>query len=266
MNELFFTLGIETWKPWVTALVLPPVPWLLLVLVGARLMFRRRLLAWFLILLAVLGLWFSATSALGTTLLRVLTKPPPSLIEREIAELRKAPKTAIVVLGGGRRELAPEYGVSSLNERSIERLRYGLWLARGTQLPVLFSGGVGHGAPTGATEAEIAARVAEQEFGLKLRWAEGSSRDTRENARASVALLQAAGIEQIVLVTHGYHITRARGHFEREMAPHGMKLVLAPMGLQARGRFTAMDWLPTDDGHTRVRLALREWLGRVVGA
>jgi uncharacterized SAM-binding protein YcdF (DUF218 family) len=266
MNELFFSLGIEAWKPWVTALVLPPLPFLVLVLVGARLMFRRRLLAWFLILLAVLGLWFGATVALGSMLVRVLTQPPPSLIEREITELRKAPKTAIVVLGGGRRVLAPEYGVSSLNERSIERLRFGIWLSRGTQLPLLFSGGVGHAAPTGASEAEIAARVAEQEFGLKLRWTEGNSRDTRENARASVALLQAAGIEQIVLVTHDYHMTRARGHFEREMAPHGMKLVMAPMGLPASRRLVAMDWIPTDNGFELVRLALREWLGRVVGA
>jgi uncharacterized SAM-binding protein YcdF (DUF218 family) len=162
--------------------------------------------------------------------------------------------------------LAPEYGVSSLNERSIERLRFGIWLSRGTQLPLLFSGGVGHAAPTGASEAEIAARVAEQEFGLKLRWTEGNSRDTRENARASVALLQAAGIEQIVLVTHDYHMTRARGHFEREMAPHGMKLVMAPMGLPASRRLVAMDWIPTDNGFELVRLALREWLGRVVGA
>lgn len=266
MNELFFTLGIESWKPWATALVLPPVPLLLLVLVGARLMFRRRLLAWLIILLAVLGLWFGATTALGLTLIRVLTKPPPALIEREIADLKRAPKTAIVVLGGGRRVLAPEYGVSSLNERSIERLRYGIWLARGTQLPVLFSGGVGHAAPTGATEAEIAARVAEQEFGFKLRWAEGSSRDTRENARASVAMLREAGIEQIVLVSHHDHLTRARGHFEREMTPHGMKLVLAPMGMPARGNFVAMDWVPTSEGFELVRLALREWLGRVVGA
>jgi uncharacterized SAM-binding protein YcdF (DUF218 family) len=266
MNELFFTLGIESWKPWVTALVLPPLPFLVLVLVGARLMFRRRLLAWFLILLAVLGLWFSATSALGRTLVRVLTQPPPTLIEREIADLRKAPKTAIVVLGGGRRVLAPEYGVSSLNERSVERLRFALWLSRSTQLPVLFSGGVGHSAPTGATEGEIAARVAEQEFGFKLRWTETNSRDTRENARASVAMLQAAGIEQIVLVTHGYHMTRAKGHFEREMAPHGMKLVLAPMGMPASNRLEAMDWIPTDHGFNLVRLALREWLGRVVGA
>jgi uncharacterized SAM-binding protein YcdF (DUF218 family) len=266
MNELFHTLGIEAWKPWVSTLLLPPIPLLLLVLVGARLMFRRRLLAWSLILVAVLGLWFSSTTALGGLLTRELLQPPPVLIEREVAELRRAPRSAIVVLGGGRRLLAPEYGVSTLNERSIERLRYGLFLARETQLPVLFSGGVGHGALAGTSEAEIAARVAEREFGIKLRWTEGDSRDTRENARASVALLKAAGIEQVVLVTHGYHMQRARGHFEREMAPHGMKLVVAPMGLPASRRLNAVDWFPTTEGFQQVRLALHEWIGRLAGA
>ena len=48
MNEIFFSLGIESWKPFINAILLPPVPLLLLVLVGARLMFRRRLLAWLL--------------------------------------------------------------------------------------------------------------------------------------------------------------------------------------------------------------------------
>ena len=37
MNELFITLGIESWKPYVTALVMPPLPFLVLVLAGALL-------------------------------------------------------------------------------------------------------------------------------------------------------------------------------------------------------------------------------------
>ena len=57
MNDIFLTLGIEAWKPVVGALLLPPLPLLLLILVGARLMFRRRLLAWLLILLGVMGLY-----------------------------------------------------------------------------------------------------------------------------------------------------------------------------------------------------------------
>jgi len=266
MNELFHSVGLEAWKPWLTMLVLPPIPFLLLVLVGARLMFRRRLLAWCVILLAVLGLWFSSTRALGQALSRGLMLPSPVLLEREVTELRRAPRSAIVVLGAGRRTLSPEYGVSMLNSDSLERLRYGLHLSRETQIPVLFTGGVGHDEATGAPQAEIAQRVAEREFGHKLRWTESLSRDTRENARASVALLAASGIEQIVLVTHATHMPRARGHFEREMAPLRLKLVPAPMGLPASRRLVTRDWFPSSEGFDDVRTVLRETLARFAGA
>ena len=265
MNEIFLTLGIEGWKPLLSSLVLPPVPFVLLILVGARLMFRRRLLAWFTVLLGVGGIWLSCTTAVGGALTQWLLVPPPALIESEITELKRAPKTTIVVLGGGRRLLAPEYGMSTLRPRTIERLRYGIWLARETSLPVGFSGGLGHGAPAGPTEAEIAARIAEREFGRKLNWTENDSRDTRENATKTVALLQQAGIEQIVLVTHGYHMRRALDNFKRAGGPK-MRIVAAPLGMRAAGPLQVGDWLPTVEGFEQTRMALHEWLGRLAGA
>ena len=266
MNEIFLGLGIESWKPVLTALVLPPVPMLVLVLVGARLMFRRRLLAWLLILLGVVSLWLACTGAVSQSLVRWLTQPPPALSEAALNELKRAPKTAIVVLGGGRRAYAPEYGMSTLHGRTVERLRYGLWLSRETNLPVAFSGGVGHGASEGPSEAEIAARVAEREFGRPLRWAEGESRDTRENAVRSVALLKAQGIDRIVLVTHDYHMRRAMLNFERAAAGSPMRIVPAPLDVANPGRLRATDWLPSSVSLEESSVALREWLGRLVGA
>ena len=266
MNELFYTLGIESWKPLLSALLLPPVPLLVLVLAGARLMYRRRLLAWLMILVGVLGVWFSCTTALSRGITLWLLRPPPALMESQITELKRAPKTAIVVLSGGRRLLAPEYGVSTLRSRSVERLRYGLWLGRETGLPVAVSGGVGYGAPPGPSEAEIAARIAEREFGRPLRWTESESRDTRENAARSVTLLQQQGIEQIVLVTHSYHMPRAMLNFERAAAGKNLRLLAAPMGMPASGPLHASDWLPTSDGFEANRLALHEWFGRLAGA
>ena len=266
MNELFFTLDIQSWKPFISALLLPPVPLLVLVLAGARLMFRRRLLAWLMILGGVLGMWFSCTTALGRGITLWLLRPPPALMDSQITELKRAPKTAIVVLGGGRWLLAPEYGVSTLRDRSVERLRYGLWLGRETALPVAFSGGVGHGAPPGPSEAEIAARIADREFGRPLRWTETESRDTRENAARSVTLLQQQGIEQIVVVTHGYHMPRAMLNFERAAAGKNLRIVAAPMGLTTGGSLRASDWLPTSDGFEANRMALHEWIGRLAGA
>ena len=171
-----------------------------------------------------------------------------------------------MVLGGGRQVLAPEYGISTLNARSIERLRYGLWLSRETNLPVAFSGGVGHGARPGPSEAEIAARIAEREFNRPLRWTEGESRDTRENAVKTVALLREQGIETIVLVTHNYHMRRALRNFQRAAEGSKVKIVAAPLGLPMPGRISALQWLPGLDGFEDTQLALHEWLGYLVGA
>ena len=266
MNEIFFNLGIESWKPWVTALLLPPVPFIVLVLVGARQMFRRRLLAWLLILLACAGMWLTSTEAGARGLRNWLLPPTRALSASEIAELKRAPKTAIVVLGGGRRSLAPEYGVSSLKPRSIERLRYGLWLSRETGLPVAFSGGVGHGAAPGPSEAEIAGRIAEREFGRPLRWQESESRDTRENALRTVALLHSQNIEQIVLVTEAYHMPRALRQFESAGAGTRLRITPAPAALPTPGRLQVGDWLPSPRAAEDVWLVLHEWLGRVAGA
>lgn len=266
MNEIFLTLGIESWKPYLSVLLLPPVPLLVLVLLGARLMFRRRLLAWLLVLLGVLGIWLSCTTGTAYVLQTWLLKPPPPLMEAQITELKKAPRTAIVVLGGGRRLRAPEYGMSTLHERTAERLRYGVWLSRETSLPLAFTGGVGHGTEPGTSEAEIAARVAEREFSRPLRWAEGESRDTRENALKTVPMLQAQGIEQVILVTHSYHMPRAMKNF-RQADPTGkMRLVAAPMRAPPGVRLRAFDWLPTSEGAENVRMVLHELSGLMFGA
>ncbi len=266
MNDIVMALGIASWKPVLTALLLPPVPLLLLVLIGARQMFMRPLLAWLLILLGTMGIWFSGTQALGHVLVQVLMKPPPALNSSDLAELRRSPRTAIIVLGGGRRAAAPEYGMSTLNFRSVERLRYGVWLARETSLPLGFSGGVGHGASAGPSEAEIAARVAEREFGRALRWQETESRDTRENALKTVALLQPQGIEKIVVVTDALHMRRALANFERAAEGKRVRIVAAPMGLRGDGHLSAADWLPTRQGYEEVWMVLHESLGRWLGA
>ena len=259
-------LGIESWKPVVTALAMPPVPMLLLVLVGARQMARRPPLGWALVVLATLGIWFSFTPLLGHVIVEGLIKPPPALTRLELAELRHSPKTAIIVLGGGRRLTAPEYGMSTLNFRSADRLRYGIWLSRETGLPLGYSGGLGHGVTPGPSEAEIASRVAEREFNRPLRWQEGASRDTRENALRTVALLQPQGIEKIVLVTDALHMPRALANFERAAEGQHIRLVAAPMNASAAGPLTARYWQPSLQGYEEVWLACHEALGRLLGA
>ena len=272
MNEIVAAIGLEGWKPLVSALLLPPVPLLLLVLVGARLMLGRRLLGWLLILLGIVTLWLSATSAapkLPHPVRRgVGAGAGAPAVPAPQAEATAGTPRASVLLGAGRRSLAPEYGLSTLTPLSMERLRYGLWLARQTGLPVAYSGGVGHGATAGITEAETAVRIAEQEFEQPLRWGEARSRDTTENGMLTVPLLQESGVERIVLVTHDLHMQRALRAFERGAARTGkpMALLPAPVGMPPRYQWGASDFVPSAEGFARTRMMLHEWLGYLLGA
>lgn len=270
MNSLFAALGIESWKPVLTALLLPPVPFLLLTLVGARLLRPRRGWGWALILSSVAGLWLASCTGTARALEQFVLRPPPALRADRIAQIKadaqRAGSWAIVVLGGGIERFAPEYGMSNLSFYSIERLRYGLWLGKETAVPVAFSGGLGWAAAQATPEAEVASRIAAHEFNQPLRWIEDQSRDTRQNASHSVALLKQAGISHILLVTHGWHMPRARRAFEEAAAPHGIRIEAAPMGLAQATVSPALDWLPSRNGTLRVRHVLRESLGWLLGA
>ena len=271
MNDLLIMLGISSWKAVISLLLLPPVPLLLMVLVGTRLVLPRRGLGWLVVLTSVLLLWLSACTGTARMLSHWVLRPPAALAAERIDEIREAVRArqpvAILVLGGGSRRLAPEYGVSSLNEISLERLRYGLWLARATGAPVAFSGGVGWGQREGesAPEAQIAARIAAEEFGRPLKWTEDRSRDTRENAAYSVPLLKEHGVRRVVLVTHQAHLPRALRAFEAAAAG-GISFVPAPMAIVEPNLAEPTAWLPSRQGFAGVNIVLHEAFGLLFGA
>jgi len=277
VNSIVSALGIAAWKPVLTALLLPPVPLLFAIVIGAWMMRPRpgasaRRGMW-LVMAGVLGLWLSACSGFAGVLQAQLLDASPALSAARLAELKSQapaapgkPGIAIVVLGGGAEPYAPEYGGGSLSRESLERLRYGLWLGRQSGWPVAFSGGLGWAARAGEPEADIAARIAREDFQQPLRWVENASRDTRENAARTLPLLKQAGVTHIVLVTHGWHMQRALAMFEDAAAASDLHIEPAPMGLAESSQLPVLDWLPSSDGFRQTRLVLREWLGWRLGA
>ncbi|CAN5711873.1 YdcF family protein [soil metagenome] len=274
LNSLFVLWGIESWKALLSAFVLPPAPFLVLVLIGCALVARRRALGWVFTIVGVALLWLCTCSGTAQFLTRTLVRPPPALSAERVAGLKAdvqhREQIAIVVLGGGLRAMAPEYRSPNLNWVSLERLRYGIWLAKRTGAPMGFSGGIGWGTidddMKGVSEARTAAAIAADEFGQAITWIEDQSRDTRENAARSIALLKPAGITRIVLVTHGFHMPRAQRAFE-EAARGSIEIEPAPLSLTpAHSNWRMTDWLPTEVGFTSVRYALHEILGRWFGA
>jgi len=265
--------GLESWKPLLSALILPPVPLILLMLIGARLILPRRGLGFFLVLFSATLMWLTSCQGTGRWLQNFLLRPPTALHQDDLERLRdqaaaegKTPRTAIVVLGGGRVPRAPEYGMSDLAAASAERLRYAMWLSRQTNLPVAFSGGVGWAQLEDAQpEAEIAARVAQQTYGRTIKWVETSSRDTRGNAALTVNLLKPAGITEIVLVTQAVHMPRAVRAFTQAAGPD-IHITPAPMGAFTATDRPELDWIPTLEGFATVRMALHELVGLAVHA
>jgi hypothetical protein len=111
------------------------------------------------------------------------------------------------------------------------------------------------------------AEIAQAEYGAPLRWVEATSRDTHENAVNTLALLRAAGVREIVLVTHATHQPRALREFRAAAAADAvaassapMRITPAAMGQAWPGDSPLLRWLPSSEGTQRMHAALHEVL------
>jgi uncharacterized SAM-binding protein YcdF (DUF218 family) len=243
-------------KPLLSALILPPLAPLLLALIGWLMAVKRKRGGFSLVLFALVLLWLLSCHGTAVWLSRSVL---PQFAPLAAGQLKTGKVQAIVVLGGGVLPLAPEYGQTQPRAETAARLRYGVWLARQSGLPVAFSGGLGWAAHASQTEseAEVARRVALQDYGITLRWLESDSRDTAENARLLAPLLKRDGVERIALVTHAWHMPRSVAAFERA----GLLVTPAPMGFVLPDENQWLQWLPSAHGLLASRQVLREWLG-----
>ncbi len=242
-------------KKFFTALILPPTSLFLLILLGL-LMMRAKSRRWqdggyLLAILSVVSLLLLNTPMVS----RALVAPLEPYLPITAAQLRQV--QAIVILGGGTYYGAPEYGGDTVGGATLERIRYGAYLARQTRLPVLITGGAPYG---GHPEAELMAEVLKTEFNVKVSWVEGASRDTAENAAFSAPLLRADGVKRIALLSHGLHLPRAIPLFEKE----GFEVVPAPTGFSTKPPALLANLLP--GGLGRSSAALHEYLGMLFNA
>ncbi len=240
-------------KPLLTALVLPPAGPLLLALAALVIARLWRGLGAFLLGLSLVGLWLLSCNAVAVRLGQALLPQVPAV---SLVDLRRARVEAVVVLGGGVLPVSPAYGVPQPNSYTLERLRYGVRLARVAGVPLAFSGGVGWAGRAGASEAEAARAAARQDFGFEIRWLDGESRDTAENAQRTAALLQRDRVRRIALVSDAWHLPRAT----REFRQAGFEVLPAPTGHLAARERDALEWLPSGHGLMASRQVIREWL------
>jgi uncharacterized SAM-binding protein YcdF (DUF218 family) len=233
------------------ALVLPPAGPLLVALAGVLCWRRRPRLGRALAAGGVLSLLALSLPIVAMLLLRAVEVAPPL----DWREARSA--QAIVILGGGVRRAAPEYGGDTLSRLTLERVRYGAVVAKTTQLPVLVAGGAVFG---GTPEALLMREALKNEFGVDVRWVEVASRTTRENAQRTAAILRAEGVSRIVLVAHGFDMRRAIPEFERT----GLAVVPAPTLVTTDRLEGIADFLPSMSALSGSYYALYELLANAV--
>jgi uncharacterized SAM-binding protein YcdF (DUF218 family) len=202
-----------------------------------------------------LGMWLLSCQAVAIWL-SVHLLPQVSPINPE--DLKRQQAQAIVVLGGGVENEAVEYNGATLTPDAMSRLLYGVHLSRATHLPMAYTGGVGWAGTIGqAAEAEVADIALARLGAPALRWQENQSRDTRENALLTTALLKNDGVSHIALVTHAWHMPRSVRQFEAA----GLQVVPAPMGFIRSDSNPLLQWLPSGKGLRDSGWVIREWLG-----
>ncbi|MEM8986711.1 MAG: YdcF family protein [Pseudomonadota bacterium] len=199
------------------------------------------------------ALYVSSTQLAADLLMRTLEPAPLSVEAAKGAE-------AVVILSAGVRRFNPEYGGRlEADYMTTMRLRYGAHIHRLTGAPILVTGGKPRNstASIGWTMQQTLVR----DYGVDVKWVEGRAKNTHENARLTADILCPLGVRDIILVTDGWHIPRAKAEFERygfTVRSGGTNFTNNPFkSLELR------DVTPSHKGFSRMHYAVHEWLGRV---
>ncbi len=237
----------------ISQLLLPPGGLILLGLLG--LLCWRRPWGRALIALSLVAFWLLSTEPVRDALVEPLEHAYPALDANRLP----AGSMAIVLLGGGLYEKAPEYGgVDSLGMHALMRTMYAADLARKTGLPVYPTGGA---VLSDTTEAEgVVMRRWLIRLGVPATMvhAESAADNTWQNAANISAMFAHAGIRRVVLVTSAYHMPRAVWVFQQ----HGMQVIPAPCAyMSEREPYDLRSWLPRWNVLADSGDALHEYLG-----
>ena len=108
-----------------------------------------------------------------------------------------------------------------------------------------------------STLAAVMRQTLKRDFDVPVRWVEAAARNTYENARFSAQLLKRANVRTIYLVTHAWHMRRAKASFQAV----GIEVVAAPTRFASKPTPRLGDFLPAARALEASHAAMYEWLG-----
>jgi uncharacterized SAM-binding protein YcdF (DUF218 family) len=208
-----------------------------------------------------------ATVFIGISILFIFSTPFITNILFEGLELKKGqgiaqsvipPPEAIVVIAGPDAYFnAPEYGTDTAAPGMLMRLRYAAYLQRITGLPIAVIGGDATGRGIAATQYMRA--ILENEFKIPVKLSNSQSNHTFDNAKYAAEELASEDIQSIYLVTHSWHMRRAKKAFEHA----GLYITPASTGYPNHNEFTHGPYslLPRADSMALNNRLLHEYLG-----
>jgi uncharacterized SAM-binding protein YcdF (DUF218 family) len=246
----------------VKTLLLPSSSFLLLSFVGLYRLLKKRTHGSTLLVSALSGLYLLSMPLISSYLMNIVEVPTHAVF----APLPQ--NQAIVVIGSGLRGNAAEFGGDyTLNSRTLERVRYAAALAKKTTLPILVSGGnvfesKSPDKPSVPAEATAMAEVLENEFNTPVQWRETKSRNTVENAIYSRKLLQPLNVDRILLVTHAFHMKRAKSAFEK-VGFHVQVASTAYLSSADDDELDIFQFLPSAQAMLNSHFALHELMGLI---
>ena len=227
-----------------------PLGWTVIMLLFGLLRKKR----WPLVAAVVL-LYVSSMPFVGNRMMHRLEAHGQAIPIDEVAKV-----DAIVPLGGFLGPPVAEEFLPNLSEAS-ERLEAGIELWQKKKAAwLVFTGGRIPWSNQREVEGAAAKRIA---------IARGIPEDriivtrevgnTADEARAIADLIRERGWSKILLVTSAYHMPRAVRIFSHA----GVKVLPFPVDFQidAKEKFTLLDFLPREEGLHYTELALREWYG-----
>jgi uncharacterized SAM-binding protein YcdF (DUF218 family) len=232
-----------------SGLVLPPTSLVLLTLLGLLLLKSRPRFAVGLMAFSQLALLALAMPVVAGAIARTLEPPPlaPDGLKRA---------QAIVILAAGLNRSAVEWGGETVDDFTLQRVRYGAHLARASGLPVYVTGGVPGDARHSV--AEMMAGVLQRDYGIQPKWIDEAADTTRGNARMAAKDLKPLGIQRVALVTTAIHMPRSKQAFEAA----GFTVIPAPTDFVAQRPFTPGQLAPGASALAVSHLSLREWVSR----
>jgi uncharacterized SAM-binding protein YcdF (DUF218 family) len=190
------------------SLMLPPASLILLMAAGFLTIKFKRVLGGLLIVSGFLLLYLLSINPVSDFLLKPLERSTPPVHEK------RGQADAIVVLGGGVRDLSWLELEPQPSATSIERLVAGVRLYKELHIPLVIIGGNGNPFQQEIKEAEAMGRIAVA-LGVPVKdiIVENAPRNTLESARAAKKLIKG---NRIILVTSAYHMKRSSAMFRKQ--------------------------------------------------